>query len=307
MDPASPTAYRPLVAPDLRAAYAVFRRSLFDYLLRTGQIDAATAANPAIDEAWLRQGPWIEHLAATAAENWVAVDGDGQVIGWAMSVERDGVLELTHFFVEPGTRAKGIGRELLTRAFPPGRGRHRSIIATGDAPALALYLRFGTGFVTTSAEFYRAPEAIDLDTDLQFERLEPGRGAIDAVGAVEASILGHRRDVDIAFLLGIRPAWIARRRGAVAGIAFGAVGMNSGPIAALDPADMPALLRFVEREAHAAGLDAVYFTVPLVNRAAVDHLLGRGYRIDPFYVHVLADESSMRLDRWVHTGPVFII
>jgi hypothetical protein len=63
MDPASPVTYRPLVAPDLRAAYAVFRRSLFDYLLRIGQIDAATAANPAIDEAWLRQGPWVEHLA----------------------------------------------------------------------------------------------------------------------------------------------------------------------------------------------------------------------------------------------------
>lgn len=307
MDRASPATYRPLVAADVPAAYAVFRRSLFDYLYRIGMVDAATAADPPIASAWGSQGPWIEHLVGTAAENWVALDGDDRVIGWAMTVERDGVLELTHFFVEPGTQAKGIGRELLARAFPPGRGRHRVIIATGDAPALGMYLRAGVGYVTTAADFFRTPEAVEVGSDLEFERLMPGPAAVAAVGAVDEAILGHRRDVDVAFLLGNRPGWIARRDGAVAGIAFGAVGANSGPIGVLDPADAPALLRLVEREAHAAGLAELYFTVPLVNRVAVRELLARGFRIDPFYVNVLADEASMRLDRWVHTGPVFII
>jgi ribosomal protein S18 acetylase RimI-like enzyme len=224
-----------------------------------------------------------------------------------MSVERDGVLELTHFFVEPGTQARGIGRELLARAFPPGRGRHRVIIATGDARALGMYLRAGVGYVTTAADFFRAPEAVEIESDLEFERLVPSPAGVAAVGAVDEAILGHRRDADVDFLLGNRPGWIARRDGAVAGIAFGAVGANSGPIGALDPADTPALLRLVEREAHAAGLAELYFTVPLVNRAAVGELLARGFRIDPFYVNILADEGSMRLDRWVHTGPVFII
>jgi hypothetical protein len=89
------------------------------------------------------------------------------------------------------------------------------------------------------------------------------------------------------------------------GSRFG-VRTNSGDRRAR-PGRRTCVLGFVEREAHAAGLYGVYLTVPLANRAAIEHLLARGFRIDPFYVHVLADDASMRLDRWVHTGPVFII
>lgn len=121
MDGSPGITYRPLVGADIPAAYAVFRRSLFDYLLRIGMVDAATAADPPIESAWQSQGPWVEHLSRTAAENWVAEDGAGRVIGWAMSVERDGVLELTHLFVEPGVQAGGVGRALLDRAFPRAR------------------------------------------------------------------------------------------------------------------------------------------------------------------------------------------
>lgn len=307
MDSSRGVTYRPLIDVDTPAAFAVFRRSLFDYLFRIGMVDAATAADPPIESAWASQGAWIEHLSRTASENWVAQDSDGKVIGWAMSVERDGVLELTHFFVEPGTQTKGIGRELLARAFPLGRGRHRVILATQDPRALSLYLRFGVGYVTTSVDLFPAPEAVEVTSDLEFERLQPGDAAVDAVATVEEAVLGHHRDVDIRFLLENRPGWLARRNGEVVGVAFGAQGSNSGPIAALDPADMPALLEHVEREAHAAGVEELYFSVPMINTVAVRHLLARGFRLDPFYVKVLADEPSMRLDRWVHTGPAFIV
>jgi len=63
----------------------------------------------------------------------------------------------------------------------------------------------------------------------------------------------------------------------------------------------------VEREAHAAGVEELYFSVPMLNDAAVRHLLARGFQIDPFYVKVLADTRSMQLDRWIHTGPAFIV
>ena len=307
MDPTTPIAYRPLIEADIPAAFAVFRRSLFDYLFRIGMVDAATAADPPIESAWASQGPWVEHLSETAAENWVAEDVDGKIIGWAMSTERDGVLELTHFFVEPGTQARGVGRALLERAFPLGRGRHRVILATQDARALSLYLRFGVGYVTTSMDMFRAPEAVEQETDLQFERLGADETSVRAVGDIEQVILGHRRDVDARFLLGMRPAWLARRGDTIAGVAFGAQGSNSGPVAALDPGDMPALLAHVEREAHAAGVEELYFSVPMLNDAAVRHLLARGFQIDPFYVKVLADARSMQLDRWIHTGPAFIV
>lgn len=193
------------------------------------------------------------------------------------------------------------------------------ILATGDPRALGLYLRFGVGYATTSVDLFRAPRALAAAparasatpsgpaSNLTFERLAPGRAGVEAVAAIELAVLGHRRDADIEFLLERRPGWIAHRDGAPAGIAFGAQGANSGPIAALDPADQPALLDHVEREAHAAGIEELYFSVPMINHVAVDHLLAGGFRIDPFYVHVLADSASMQLDRWVHTGPAFIL
>jgi GNAT superfamily N-acetyltransferase len=292
---------------DIPATYEVFRRSLFDYLHRIGAASAEEAADPPIAEGWQRQRPWIEHLVATAVENWVAEDSDGHIIGWAMSVERDGLLELTHFFVDPKVRSTGLGRALIERAFPARRGGHRAIIATQDPPAISLYLRSGVHSVTTSMELYRSPEQVSCATDLVIEPLDPGDAAIRSVGNLESVILGHRRDVDVAFLLRQRPAWIARREGSAVGFAFGAEGMNAGPIAALDPADLPALLALVESDAAARKVETLSLVVPMVDHTAIAHLLARGFRIDPFYVFVLADADDMRLDRWVHTGPVFIL
>ncbi len=104
--------------------------------------------------------------------------------------------------------------------------------------------------------------------------------------AVRLGSLDHRT------LFEPRPGQADRRGGVSSrGIAreFGAEGSNSGPIAALDPGDMPALLDHVEREAHASGFEELYFSVPMDNNVAVRHLLARGFKIDPFYIKVLAD------------------
>lgn len=316
-DERAAVALRPATGADMRPAFAVFRRSLFDYLLRQALVDEATAKDPPIESGWLRQGPWIEHLWATAAENWVAVDGADRVIGWALSVERDGSLELTHFFVDPGIQARGIGRALLERAFPPDRGRHRSIVATQDAPALALYLRSGVGYLTTSVDFVVKPTGIASTSDLEFEPLVLDDASVELVAGVEREVLGYRRDVDTRFLLGMRPGWVARRGNQVAGFAFGAeppadgasdgMGAVTGPMAALDPVDLPAIIDHAVSQAATAGTEELYLTTPLSNRVTVRHFLDRGYRIDPFYTKILADDDSMRLDRWIHTGPVFIL
>ena len=81
--------FRRRSAAELPAVYRIFRRALFDYLFRIGQVDAATAADPPIDDAWTRQRIWMEHFATTAAEDWVAEDDDGRIVGWAFSTERD--------------------------------------------------------------------------------------------------------------------------------------------------------------------------------------------------------------------------
>ncbi|MBI2782460.1 MAG: GNAT family N-acetyltransferase [Chloroflexi bacterium] len=182
---------------DMPAAFAIFRRSIIEYIHRIGILDSAEVTDEMLDEAWVQRGPWVEHLWRTAAENWLAVDEDGRPIGWAMSNERDGHLELAFFFVEPGVQSKGLGKALLERAMPVGRGRHRAILATLDPRALSLYLRSGVRYVTGVVDLYGPPSSIEVETDLAFERLERTAAAVELIGGVEQELLGHRRDIDI--------------------------------------------------------------------------------------------------------------
>src|SRR5262245_51109683 len=291
--------YRPATTDDIGPAYAVFRRSIFDYLFRLGMVDEATAKDPPIEASWKRQSAWIEHFWRSAAENWIAVDATGSVVGWAMSVERDGHLELTHFFVEPRVQAKGIGQGLIKRAFLDGRARHKSIIATQDTRALSLYLRFGLNYITTSADFVIIPRRIEPVTDLAFERVGVDDATVEAIALLERATLGYRQDADTRFLLGLRPAWLARRAGSVVGFAFGPQPMlpnsgqiaSSGPMAALDAHDLPAILDHVIDAVAMVGGGQFGILVPLINRVAAAHLVARGGKIDPFYVSILSSED----------------
>jgi hypothetical protein len=179
-----------------------------------------------------------------------------------------------------------------------------------------LYLRLGVSYVTTSAEFVIMPRRIEPTTELVFERVGANDAAVEAIALLERATLGYRRDVDTRFLLRLRPAWLARRAGSVVGFAFGPqptlpdsdwkIG-TSGPMAALDVHDLPAILDHVIDAAATAGDGEFSILAPLTNRVAVAHLLARGGKIDPFYVKILASEDSMRLERWIHTSPAFIM
>jgi GNAT superfamily N-acetyltransferase len=237
------------------------------------------------------------------------------LLGWAMSTERDGHLELTHFFVDPERQGKGVGRGLIDRAFASHPAAQKSILATQDPAALSLYLRAGVGHVTTAVDILMRPHALEEASDLDFEALSPDAASTETLAVIEKAILGCRRDADLAFLLGQRPAWLARRNGRAVGFAFG-LQPNSegaedflpvaGPMAALSPDDVPALIDHVLADA-VGKCDEFFLAVPFANRAAMTHTLARGGRIDPFYVNVLSSVVEMKLDRWIHTEPMFIL
>lgn len=290
---------------DIRPAYAVFRRSLWDYLHRIGYLGPGDPAEPDVEGSWARQGPFIEHLARTAARFWVAETDDGRLVGVARSIQRGGLVELTEFFVDPTAQARGVGRGLLERAFPLGWGEHRSIIATFDPRALSLYLRFGVHAAGVAGDFSGPPRVDRLRTDLD---LAPGSIAdTAAVLEIEEQVLGHQRPEDVAFFVATRPLTVARRRGRVVGYAFGSNGTGIGPVAALDPADLPPLLAHLEAEAAEAGHESIEFSLSLANRTAVDHVLARGLRLDPFYTLLLENEPFVRFDRYALTTPNFIL
>ena len=299
----SAAAIRPAGAADSQACFALFRASLGDLLRRIG-CRTADAPGDDLDELWPAYAGLFDHLAATCAQWWIAEDGGGRPVGYARSTQRGATVELTEFFVAPDARVAGIGRALLQRAFAPGLGTHRSIIATIDAAAVALYLRFGVAHQTTGFDVAGRPRAVAPPAGY-----EAAPATLDELLEIEGELLGHARREDLAFMLSDRPATVLRRDGAAVAYAFAPNAHGyAGPVAARDPADLPAALTLVEAAAHEAGIERLDLTVPLSARTAIDWLLGqRGFRIDPFYCLFLADGPWARLDRYLPFNPCLIL
>ncbi|HEV2786935.1 MAG TPA: GNAT family N-acetyltransferase [Solirubrobacteraceae bacterium] len=299
-----PAVMRPASGHDSRACFAIFRHSLADLLTRLGYRPPGDPP-PDLDVLWPDYETLFGHLADTSAQWWIAEHpGDGRPLGYARSVQRGGTLELTEFFVDPATRVGGIGRALLERAFALGQGEHRAIIATLDAPAVALYLRFGVAHQSTGIGVTAAPRACVLPRGY-----EAAAATLDEVLALEDELLGHAREPEVAFMLADRPAAVLRHGGRPVAYAFepNAAGF-AGPVGALEPEHMPAALAHLEDAAHAAGLQRMELTLPLGAQSAVAWLMGeRGFRVDPFYCLFLADGPWAKLDRYLPFNPCLFL
>ena len=70
--------------------------------------------------------------------------------------------------------------------------------------------------------------------------------------------------------------------------------------------DLPTLVATVKNDAVGREVKQLGFTIPMVNATALGYVLGRGYRVDPFYTFILSSGDRMRLDRYIETQPTFI-
>ena len=295
--------YRPGTASDSRSLFEIFEAAIDDLGVRMHARANSTSGDPA---AWERRRPLFEHLARTGDRLWIAED-DGRPIGYGRSIVRDGVRELTELFVLPGLQSKGVGRELLERVFPAQGTRHRTVIATTDVRALARYLGCGLDGRVSIFCLSRAPETVSVASDLQVEPLVTDPTTIAGLATIDRALLGYRRDVDHRWFAEQRRGLVYRRGADI--VAYGYPPSSpgwGGPYAALDPADLPVLLADAETEAQRAGHPEVAFDVALVNRAALGHLLGRGYQLEPFPMMVFADAELGQLDRYVLFSPSFL-
>ncbi|RKE18726.1 GNAT family N-acetyltransferase [Streptomyces sp. TLI_171] len=77
------------------------------------------------------------HLAITdPAGCWIA-ERDGEAVGAALSLRREGVWVLPLFVVLPAAQGQGVGRLLLERATAYGRGCLRGMLCASPSPAAA--------------------------------------------------------------------------------------------------------------------------------------------------------------------------
>jgi GNAT superfamily N-acetyltransferase len=247
-------------------------------------------------------------LAEHAAEWWVAEGPGGrELIGYARSIERGGLFELTELFVRPGRQSKGVGRQLLERAFPVGRGDVRSIIATTDVRATARYYAADTIARFPYYTLTGTPRRDATSDEVTVETAGTDASALAAISEIERAVLDYPRGPDeLQWLAETRPGHLFTRNGTPVGFAFVAKG-GAGPIAALDDADLPAILGQVESLAASARSERFELEIPAVNVAAIRHLLGRGFHIDPWINVLMSNRPFGRFDRFIgFSPPIFL-
>jgi GNAT superfamily N-acetyltransferase len=288
----------------IRRATAVDSRRAFDIFLPSVQDLARRQNNPwdvEPEAQWARMQYLFDYLAEHPAEWWIAEEeGSGKAIGYARS------FELAEFFVHPGSQSAGVGAALLARAFPPDRGEVRVIIATTDVRAQARYYRAGTVARFPIVAMLGKPRVIDPDPMLEAVPVTSDAPEIEEVRRIESAVLEFDRGDELRWLAGQREAYLYRRGGKSIGFAF--VGRNgSGPIAALEPSDQPAILAHVEARAAALELDELSFEVPMVNAEAIRYLLDRRFRMDPFYTFLMSSRPFGRFDQYIGFSPPFVL
>lgn len=232
---------------DQYALYCIFEETLADLVKRFGSSATTSWHDPvALEKMWQQRRPLFEHLARSAAQFWVA-EYNGEPVGYARSIVRDGLWELTDFFVRPSAQSLGAGRGLIARAFSTEGATRKSIIATTDARAQKLYTKQGVYPRFPIYYFGRDPEVTTVETDLIFEPMTNSPETLDSLAGIDREIVEHRRDADHTWLLDQREGYLYYRGGQAVG--YGYLGSNNGPFALLDPADFPAVLAHAESEA----------------------------------------------------------
>jgi len=294
---------RPGTPADSPALFQVFVAAFADLNQRLN-LETAFTQPAFVEQFWQRTALLWDYLAHTESRFFVA-ERNGQIIGYARSIDRDGVRQLTEFFVHPDSQSAGVGRALLALAFPAeGIGR-RLIIASSDSRAQSLYLKSGVFSRFPIQYFYSKPEPVYLASDLFFASAADTPDIRAALDRIDRAVLGFTRSQEHTFLLADRACYLLYRGGEVVGYTY--TGKSTGPIALLDPGEFPAVLAYAENAGAERGDPNLGIQVPVINRAAVDYLLERGFHMDPLPSHFMSNEPLVNLDRYICTSPPFFI
>jgi len=295
--------YRKGTVEDSFAVFQVFVKTIMDYSERMNVMGITGGNDPEVLKSlWQTRQSMFEFLAQNSSQFWVA-ENDGEISGYARSIEHDGLQELTEFFVSPHQQSGGLGRELLARAFPDAGARYRTIIATLDERALSRYLKAGVYGRFPIKYFSRKAEKVDVKTDLKIEPLQL-ESHMEKINQIDQEIISHSRGVMHEWIASTREGFVYKRGGNIVG--YGYVGSSTGPFALLEENDFPAVL------AHAENLMAEKggefgAEAPLINKNAIQYFMDRKYQIDSFTALFMSNEPFGKFENYLCFSPIFFM
>lgn len=295
--------YRQGTLEDSHAVFQVFVKSIMDYSERMNVMALTGGNDPEVLKSmWERRKPMFEFLARTSPHFWVA-EQDGEIVAYARSLEHDGLIELTEFFVNPLHQSGGLGRQLLADAFPQTDSPLRAIIATLDERALARYLKAGVYARFPLKYFYRQAEKVDFNTDLIIEPMQL-KVHLEKMNQIDKQVIGHSRPAVHEWIASTRDGFVYKRGGEIVG--YGYAGASSGPFALLDENDFPAVLAHAESFLADTGGEFGVET-PLINKKAIQYFLDRKFKIDSFTALFMSNVPFGKFENYLCFSPEFFM
>jgi N-acetylglutamate synthase-like GNAT family acetyltransferase len=152
-------------------------------------------------EAWRRERPMIEFIAAQAEGSFLICENDGELVGYALMARFATMDELAELWVAPSHRGRGVSRGLLERCWTdsPTPDLGRLVVAVGTPADLTLFTEFGVMPVTGHWQMrhrvdeYLEQRAQEVDaTEPAVHVLTPER-AVEEWKRLEPGSIGHER------------------------------------------------------------------------------------------------------------------
>lgn len=295
--------YRQGTIEDSFAVFQVFLKSIMDYSKRMN-VQAITGGDDPnqLASLWEKRKSMFDFLAEDASQFWVA-EQNGEIVGYARTIEHDSHQELTEFFVSPNQQSTGVGSELLSRAFADSGATYRTIIATFDQRALYRYMKMGLRGRFILKYFSRKAEKVEFKTDLSIEPLNL-KTDLASINRIDKELLAHEHGSIHNWIASRREGFVYKRKNEIVG--YGYIGAPHGPFAVLDDNDFPAILAhaesFVAEQGGEFGASAA-----LVNNKAIQYFLERKYEIDSFSAILLSNKAFGKFENYLTFVPEFFL
>jgi len=157
-----------------------------------------------------------------------------------------------------------------------------------------------TSFVAREIELTEI-SSLQSDADCRLLSLIGPGGIGKTRLAIQAAELGFSRDSSQCWLLTYR----GYRYGQPVG--YGYLGVRNGSSALLESDDFPAVPAHAKSQAAAQGRREFGLELPMVNQVAVDHLLGRGFKMHSFVAIMMNDQPFTKFENYILASPQFFL
>jgi len=249
-------------------------------------------------------GQLLEHLSSTDPGSTIVADDHGRVVAFGVILSRQGDAFLAFLFVVPAWQGRGLGRAVLAEC-RRGAGivarfstcaEADQLVSTGLYASLGLAPREPIYLLRGELDERALPE---LPTGWLARPLGTDGGDAAVVASLDRAVLGYERPADHAFWATTgRRGWLyttATRQ--AAGYAYAQASGRLGPVAAVDPEALPALLGHVIRQVPV--LEGRQALVPGSAGGALVTLLGAGLRLEGTPAVYCAERPGPSLDRYL--------